>query len=147
MREGQKARVELPSGQVVEGQVRLVSPTLSTTTGRGIAYVSLATEGPAKIGVFASGTIELPPQPALTLPETAVVLRDGRSYVHLVGGDGKVASRPVGTGRRQDGRVEIVSGLEAGTRVVAKGGAFLSEGAVVSVVAAAASAAASGARK
>ena len=56
--------------------------------------------------------------------------------VVIVGSDGKVSSRPVETGRRQDGRVEIVSGLDAATRVVAKGGAFLSEGAAVRVVAA-----------
>jgi len=147
VREGQVARVELPGGQVVDGRVRLVSPTLSTSTGRGLAYVSLGVDSRALVGVFASGTIELQPQSVLTLPETAVVLRDGRSYVHVVGSDGKVATHPVGTGRRQDDRIEIVSDLDATTRVVAKGGAFLSEGAVVSVVAAAASANGGGSRK
>jgi len=143
VRPGQPARVDLPGGQTVNGKVWLVSPTLSTTTGRGIAYVSLpadvAADSAAKVGVFASGAIELAPQPAVTLPEAAVILRDGRSYVYLVGNDRKAASRPVITGRRQDGRVEIVSGLDGVSRVVAKGGAFLSDGAVVSVVAAAAS--------
>jgi RND family efflux transporter MFP subunit len=147
VREGQVARVQLPGGQTVTGKVRLVSPTLSTTTGRGIAYVGLAADGPARIGVFASGTIELPAQPALTLPETAVVLRDGRAYVHTVGRDGKVASHVVTTGRRREGRVEVTAGLDAATRVVAKGGGFLSEGALVRVVASAASSNAMGAAK
>lgn len=142
VRPGQPARVELPGNQAVNGKVWLVSPTLSTTTGRGIAYVSLPADGAAKVGVFASGTIELATQPAVTLPEAAVILRDGRSYVYLVGNDRRAASRPVITGRRQDGRVEIVSGLEGASRVVAKGGAFLSDGVVVSVVAAAESSAA-----
>jgi RND family efflux transporter MFP subunit len=151
VRPGQPARVELPGGQVIKGQVWLVSPTLSTTTGRGMAYVSLAAEGAtsgaAKVGVFASGTIELATQPAVTLPEAAVILRDGRAYVYVIGSDGKAASRPVITGRRQDGRVEIVSGLEGASRIVAKGGAFLSDGAVVSVVAAAAASSVGGAVK
>lgn len=134
VRQGHKARVELPDGQAVEGQVRLVSPTLSTTTGRGMVYVSLPANSAARAGVFAAGSIQTQQQAALTLPETAVVLRDGRSYVHTVGSDGKVASRAVATGRRQDGRVEVSSGLDAATRVVAKGGAFLSDGAVVTVV-------------
>lgn len=133
VREGQTARIELPGGAKTEGRVRLVSPTVSTTTGRGTAYVSLGADSPARAGVFASGVIELPQQPVLTLPETAVVARDGRSYVYLVGDDRKVSSRPVSTGRRQDGRVAITDGLDATTRVVAKGGAFLSDGAVVSV--------------
>lgn len=134
VRTGQDARVVLPGGQAVTGKVRVVSPTLSTTTGRGIAYVSLPADGPAKAGVFASGTIELQQQAALTLPETAIVLRDGRSYVYTVGSDGKAASRPVTTGRRQADRVEVVSGLDRSAPVVAKGGAFLSEGAQVTVV-------------
>ena len=146
VRPGQLARVALPGGQVVSGKVWLVSPTLSTSTGRGMAYVSLPADGAihsvAKVGAFASGTIELSMQAAMTLPEAAIVLRDGRSFVVLVGDDRKVASRPVMTGRRQDGRVEIVSGLDGVRRVVAKGGAFLSDGAVVSVVAAGAPAAA-----
>jgi len=147
VRPGQPAQVELPGGQAVNGKVWLVSPTLSTSTGRGIAYVSLPADGAAKVGVFVSGKIELATQPAVTLPEAAVILRDGRSYVYLVGNDRKAASRPVITGRRQDGRVEIVSGLDGASRVVAKGGAFLSDGAVVSVVAAAASSSVGGAAK
>lgn len=133
VRAGQPAQVVLPGGQSATGKVRLVSPTLSTTTGRGTAYVSLVPDSPAKVGMFASGTIELQQAPALTLPEAAVVLRDGRSYVHTVGGDGKAASRPVTTGRRQGDRVEVVAGLDTSTRVVAKGGAFLSDGAQVTV--------------
>jgi RND family efflux transporter MFP subunit len=134
VRPGQSAQVVLPGGQAAIGKVRLVSPTLSITTGRGTAYVSLLADSPAKVGVFASGTIELQQAPALTLPEAAVVLRDGRSYVYTVGADGKAASRPVTTGRRQGDRVEVVSGLGGGTRVVAKGGAFLSDGAQVTVL-------------
>lgn len=152
VREGQAARVELPGspqGQSVTGKVRLVSPTLSTTTGRGIAYVSMSADSAARVGTFATGTIDLQTQPATTLPEAAVVLRDGRSYVHVVGEDQKVASRAVTTGRRQDSRVEIVAGLEGVQRVVAKGGAFLSDGVTVTVVQAPspAASAASGAQR
>lgn len=134
---GQAARVVLPNGLALTGRVRLVSPTLSTTTGRGIAYVSLPADGPARAGMFANGTIELGQQPAATVPEAAVVVRDGRSYVYTVAEDGRATSRAVTTGRRQDGRVEVVSGLSSGARVVASGGAFLSDGARVTVLAAA----------
>jgi len=122
----------------------LVSPTLSTSTGRGIAYVSLDSASAVRSGVFAEGTITLQSQPALTLPESALVLRDGRSYVYLVGADNKVNSRPVKTGRRQRDRVEIISGIDASTRVVAKGGAFLSEGVPVTVVSTASATAGAG---
>jgi RND family efflux transporter MFP subunit len=144
LRVGQMAQVQLPGGQSVAGKVRLVSPTLSTSTGRGIAYVSLDSASAVRSGVFAEGTITLQSQPALTLPESALVLRDGRSYVYLVGADNKVNSRPVKTGRRQRDRVEIISGIDASTRVVAKGGAFLSEGVPVTVVSTASATAGAG---
>ena len=133
VRVGQIARLALPGGSNVEGKVRLVSPTLSTTTGRGIAYVSLPSGEGVQPGLFASGTIELEAKSALTLPQSAVVLRDGRTYVYVVDSVNKVASRLVTTARRQGDRIEIVSGLDGTARVVTSGGAFLSEGAPVTV--------------
>lgn len=130
---GRVARVALADGRVVQGDVRMVSPTLSTSTGRGTVYVSLPAGSGARPGTFGSGSIELDDKSALTLPAGAVVLRDGRAYVYLLGSDSKVTSRPVIVGRRRGERVEILSGLEAGTRVVASGGAFLSDGAYVTV--------------
>lgn len=133
VRAGQTARIVLPGGSNVEGKVRLVSPTLSTATGRGIAYVSLPSGEGVQPGLFASGTIELEAKPALTLPQSAVVLRDGRTYVYVVDSVNRVASQLVTTARRQGDRIEILSGLDATARVVASGGAFLSEGAPVTV--------------
>jgi len=135
VREGQFARVTLPDGTHINGRIRLVEPTLSAETGRGSVYVALPRESVARAGMFASGTIELDDRAAMTIPQTAVVLRDGRSYVYLVGRDNKVNSKPVTTGRRRGDRVEVVSGLEQGAKVVARGGAFLSEGATVTIAA------------
>lgn len=133
---GQSARIVLPSGEQVEGTVRLVGPTLSTDTGRAIVYVSLPVDSAARAGMFGSGAIELDSKEAMTLPQAAVVLRDGRSYVYVVDSDQNVASRVVAIGRNRNGRVEVLSGIGARQRVVASGGAFLSEGARVSVIAA-----------
>jgi len=143
-RVGQAARLVLPSGMNVEGKVRLISPTLSATTGRGTVYVSLASGQGAQPGQFASGTIDLDSKPALTLPQSALVLRDGRSYVYVLDDKQRVASRVVVAGRRQGDRVEVVSGLDPRCRVVASGGAFLSEGAAVTIASADASTARTG---
>ena len=132
---GQIVRIALPNGKNLEGKVRLVSPTISTTTGRGTAYVSLSPGEGVQPGLFVSGAIELEKKPALSLPQSAVVLRDGRSYVYSVNAGNKVGSQLVTTGRRQGDRIEISSGLDSSTRVVVSGGAFLSEGAQVTVVA------------
>jgi RND family efflux transporter MFP subunit len=135
VRPGQLARVTLPSGEAVAGRVRLVGPTLSTSTGRASVYVSLPADSGARAGMFANGALWLDARPALTLPQSALVMRDGRSYVFLVGEGNKVTSRVVTAGRRQDERVEVLAGLDANARVVAGGGAFLSDGVQVSVAA------------
>lgn len=136
LRAGQSAHLALPNGELVEGRVRLVGPTLNTSTGRATVYVSLPAAGPARPGMFASGSIESDPRPARTLPQTAITLRDGRAYAHLLDAGNRVIARPVTTGRRRGDRVEV-DGLPAAARVVAEGGAFLSEGAQVTVVSAA----------
>jgi len=130
---GQAARLTLASGQVLEGRVRLVAPTFSTSTGRAIVYVSLPAGSEVQPGLFASGSIDGPATPALTLPQSALVLRDGRSDVFLLKDDGTVTRRTVAVGRRVGDRVEVLSGLKEGSRVVASGGAFLSEGTPVQV--------------
>ena len=67
-------------------------------------------------------------------PQTAVVVRDGFSYVYTVGSDQKVGQLKVQTGRQSGDRVEVTSGLKADARVVASGGAFLNHGDTVRVV-------------
>lgn len=131
---GQKARITLPTGQVVQGELRIVGPTLSASTARATLYVNLPENGPARAGMFASGVLLADPVPALNLPQSAVVMRDGRAYVYLVDAGSLVHARPVATGRREGDRIEVVSGLDAGARVVASGGGFLSEGARVTVL-------------
>lgn len=130
---GQPAHVTLPTGRTADGKVRLVSPTLSTSTGRAIVYVALDGRD-AQPGMFAGGRIELASRPALTVPESALVPRDGRTDVYVLNSDSvSVARRTVATGRRRDGRVEVTTGLNADARVVASGGGFLSDGARVRV--------------
>ena len=84
--------------------------------------------------MYARGEFQLGAGSALTLPQSAVLLRDGFSYVHRIEPDGKVTQVKVSTGRRSGDRVEITGGLDAGARVVASGGAFLADGDSVRVV-------------
>ncbi len=124
VRVGQIARVTLPGGEQVEGKVRLVAPTLSTTTGRGTVHASLPAASASRSGMFANGTLELDAKSALTLPQSAIVMRDGRSYVYVVGSGDKVSSLPVATGTSPGRPHRGAVGLSGDARVVAGGGAF-----------------------
>ena len=133
VRPGQEAKVRLPGGVTVTGKVRIPSPTLDANTRYGLVYVDLPNDSPARPGMFAQGTIRVGAGEALTLPESAVVLRDGSSYVFEVLAGDRIAQRKVETGRRAAGRVEVLSGLDAQARVVESGGAFLNDGDLVRV--------------
>lgn len=133
----------LPAGGTpINGRVRMVGPTVDAATRQGLVYVDLPAGTAAKAGMFARGEILLGEGQGLTLPQTAVLLRDGFHVVHVVGAGGQVAERKVDVGRRSGTRVEV-RGLPADAQVVASGGAFLADGDRVRVVAAAAAAAAS----
>ena len=135
IRVGAPVQVKAASGQMLQGKVRMVSPSVDAQTRNAIVYVDLpAATGSARAGMYAQGEIALGQSQAITVPQTAVVVRDGFSYVYTVGADQKVSQLKVQTGRQSGDRVEVLSGLKADARVVASGGAFLNHGDTVRVV-------------
>jgi len=131
---GQAVKITPAGGSAVDGRVRMVAPTVDAATRNGLVYVDLPQSGPAKAGMFARGEFAIGNSSALTLPQSAVLLRDGFAYVFKVGADNKVAQAKVGVGRRVGDRIEVTSGLDAGSRVVASGAGFLADGDLVRVV-------------
>ena len=146
LKPGVAALVTAGSGPAIKGTVRMVAPTVDPQTRNGLVYVDLpASVGTgavggsgARAGMFARGEFEIGSGSGLTLPQSAVLLRDGFSYVLRVGSDSKVTQVKVGVGRRVGDRIEITGGIDASERVVASGGGFLGDGDTVRVVAEAA---------
>lgn len=134
LKPGMPVHLDAGSGVTVGGKLRMVSPSVDPKTRNGIVYVDLPEPGAARAGMFAAGEIEIGTSDGLTLPQSAVMVRDGYSYVFRVGADSKVMQTKVNLGRRTDERVEIVSGLGNNDRVVVSGGGFLSDGDLVRVV-------------
>lgn len=134
LKAGMSVQVALPTGNSLTGKVRMLAPTVDDKTRNAIVYVDLPTSPEARAGMFARGDFEVGSGQALTLPQSAVVLRDGFSYVLKVGADNKVAQQKVGVGRRVGDRVEVTTGVDANAKVVASGGAFLADGDLVRVV-------------
>jgi hypothetical protein len=80
---------------------------------------------------------------ALTVPQQAVVMRDGFSYVFRLNPDGRVSQLKVRTGRRLADQVEVLDGVARDATVVASGAGFLNDGDLVRVADTAAAQAAS----
>jgi RND family efflux transporter MFP subunit len=128
LKPGQSAKITLPDGQQISGRLRLVGPTLDSNTRNGLAYVDLPVGSAASPGMYVRGEIDTGQAPALTVPSSVVVQRDGNSYVFEQDGASKVAQRQVQTGRRVGDMVEITSGISAQAQLVRSGGAFLKDG-------------------
>ena len=123
------------SGGTLRGRVRMVAPSVDSQTRAALVYVDLpASAGkasPAKAGMFARGEFELGATEALTVPQRALVVRDGFNYLFQLGEGNRVSQLKVQTGRLAGERVEVVSGLPADARIVVNGAGFLNDGDLV----------------
>ena len=128
-----QANLTLPNGKAITGKVRTSSPIIDTQTRNAIVFVDIAL-GSAKAGMFARGTFNTGSKDALTLPATAVVLKDGFAYVMQVNAANRVKQIKIQTGEREGANVEVI-GLNAAINndFVASGGAFLADGDLVAI--------------
>ena len=131
---GMSVTVTPVGGGPIAGKVRLLAPTVDASTRNGLVFVDLGASRDARAGMFARGEFDIGKRQGLTLPQSAVLLRDGFSYVLRIGPDDKLIETKVTTGQRLGDRVQITGGLEANARVVASGGGFLADGDLVRVV-------------
>ncbi|MFN9806579.1 MAG: efflux RND transporter periplasmic adaptor subunit [Betaproteobacteria bacterium] len=134
IRPGMTTLLQLPGADArIAGKVRMVAPTVDPQTRNALVYVDLPAGTGARAGMFARGELQLGKAAALTLPQTAVVMRDGFSYAFRVGADNRVSEVKIEVGRRVGDRVEVVRGMGADTKVVASGVGVLAEGDLVRV--------------
>lgn len=133
---GQVAEISVHGQPPLQGRLRIVAPSIDTQTHNGLVYVDLPANSPVRAGAFARGFFEVGEGQALTVPQQAVLLRDGFSYVARLDPKAKVLITKVSVGRRMGDRVEIIGGLKASEPIVASGVSFLSEGDTVRVVSA-----------
>lgn len=130
---GQKVQVRTGVNDTVTGVVTRIAPSVDMSTRNGFVYVSLNENKTLLAGTFTQGEFELGKSNALTLPQSAVVVRDGYSYVYRVGADARVTQTKVTIGRRQGDRVEVSAGLAPNATVVATGTGFLNDGDLVRI--------------
>lgn len=137
---GTTAVIRPASGGELRGRVRMIAPTVDPQTRSALVYVDLPAsagkDAPAKAGMFARGEFNLGTSEALTVPQRAIVVRDGFNFVFQLDANNRVSQVKVQTGRLVGDRVEVVSGLTADARIVVDGAGFLNDGDVVRITAA-----------
>ena len=120
---GAPVRVELAAypGKAFTGRVSFVWPVVDEQSRAGKVRVALAnSRGLIKPGMYATLLFDATVgQDVLSLPSEAVILTGERNLVFAVGKDGALEPREVTLGARAGDRIQVLSGVAEGERVVA----------------------------
>lgn len=126
-----KAELQIAGIGAIEGNVRLIAPTVDAVTRLGIVKVKLNKHALLRSGLYAGGWIITDRHEATTVPSTAVLSDADGSYVLTVVDD-KITRKKVVAGLIWQEKREIIDGLEPDEIVVAKAGAFFADGDTIS---------------
>ena len=139
VRPGQKIYVEsaVAPGLKVEASVDHIRPQVGAMNRALVVIADVTNPGPwrPQATVEATAVVERRPN-AVVVPLVSVVQRPAGDAVYLLQQDGDrhtVRQQLVETGARQDGWIEIRSGIDPGTKLIEEGAHYLSDGASVIV--------------
>ena len=123
------ARSDAWPGVAFEGAVADIDSRVDPDT-RAVTVRALLPnpDGRLRAGMLLRVAVRLPERQALVLPEIAVQQEGSQASVFRVGSGDTVALVPVTLGSRNDGKVEVASGLKTGDRVVVEGTVKLHDG-------------------
>lgn len=135
---GQAARLVIPdlSGRRFSGTVTRTANALDPTTRTLLTEVQVPnSDGALLPGMYTQVDLTTPrPNPPLLIPGDTLVVRSAATQAAVVGQDGVVHFRRLQLGRDYGDKIEVLSGLEAGQRVIVNPGDTVQEGAKVNPV-------------
>jgi multidrug efflux pump subunit AcrA (membrane-fusion protein) len=136
VRDGMAAYVALDSlpGKTFNAKVVRVYPELDRRMRTRTVELALTDRANLAPGMFARIRLVLESiENTVTIPQQSVLLTPAGGQVAYVVADGKAAMRKVKTGIEQAGRVQVLSGLDGGEKVVTSGHEKLKDGMEVRV--------------
>lgn len=109
-------------GEQFRGKIASIDPLIDPVSRAATARAILPNPDlRLRPGMLMTVDVRAPARDTLTVPELAVIGEGSGAYVWKVGPDDSASRVEVRAGTRRDGRVEILSGLKEGDRVVAEG--------------------------
>jgi len=138
LKPGQQIFLESPiaPGLVHEAVVDLIRPQVVSANRALLVIAEVKNPGPWRPEATVGGRVVVEIRPAaIVVPYMAVVERPAGRVVYVLdeSSSGQVRQQVVEPGERQNGTIEILSGLRAGQVVAADGAYYLSDGASVQV--------------
>ena len=136
LREGLAVRATAPAfpGRSFAGKVASIDSRVDVNTRSVTVRALLANEdGALKPGMFLNVALSKDERQTLVIPEEALTPEAEKQFVFVVA-DGKAQRREVRIGGRSPGNVEILTGLDAGERVIVEGTQKVRDGAAVNAI-------------
>ncbi len=131
VRAGQTISARIPAlgGRVVTGRINYVAAAVDPNTRRLPVHAEVPNPGGAlRPEMFAEMTLSTgAPQVSLSVPASAVVYDGPKTRVWVAGPGGALTLHDIQTGRTEGGYVQVLSGLQAGDRVVGSGALFIDQ--------------------
>ena len=111
-------RIEALSGQALSGRIVEVVPKADAATHSFIVKIALPKNRSIKSGMYGKVTIRTGSVTRTLIPQSATWEREGLSYVFALNAEGIARIRIVTLGERHDDKIEVLSGLTVGDRIV-----------------------------
>lgn len=111
----------------LSGRVAEIAPASDPASRTVLVKLDLPVNDQLRSGQFGRARIPTNAAPTLRLPASALLSRGQLDYVFVVQ-DGVARLRIVRPGRRHEGQIEILAGLDEGEQVVVVGGQSLRDG-------------------
>jgi RND family efflux transporter MFP subunit len=104
----------------VAARVTNIVPAVDPTTRSALVKIDLPVRTSLRSGAFVHVAFTTGSRSGITVPATSIVRRGELASVFVVGNDGIARMRLVTIGEAQGGRVEVLSGLDDGERIVGR---------------------------
>jgi HlyD family secretion protein len=130
LRINQPASIDVIGTGRVDGQIRLIAPTVESNSQLGRVFIAITANNTGrKLFINASGRaqIKIGQSCGIVVPLTAVQYGSAGTVVQVVRRE-RIETRRVETGLISGGLIEIREGLNEGDDVVARAGALMREG-------------------
>ena len=108
--------------KIFEGEVDFISSRINADTRSLLSRVSINNEDLELLsGSLLEITVKFNLRNALSVPDTSIMMEGEKSYIYKVSDKNITNKTEVDIGTRNDGKVEILSGLNEGDQIVAEG--------------------------
>ena len=117
-----EARVSSYKDKVFNGKIDFISSRINADTRSLLSRIKINNKNLELLsGSLLEITVKFNLRNSLSVPDTSIMMEGEKSYIYTVSGEDITNKTEVEIGSREDGKVEILSGINEGDLIVAEG--------------------------